>query len=341
MKPRLAFVDHSFHVHTRSGDFLRRLFSDRYEVVDLWDTSWDNGPAVTAKQINDTSCSVVFFFQSLLTLTELRRIQSKIVWAPMFDSVPLHNSAYWLELSTIPLKIITFSSTLHQRLAHYGLDSLPVQYWFDPATLPKVGSYSGMRVFFWQRTDITFDQVKRLLGNLPIEQCIIKLNPDPHYKANLPSPSDVSRYHITVLDKGFTDKADYLHLLQSCNVFICPRRYEGIGMSFLEAMAIGLVPVALNHPTMNEYIHHNDNGILFDDFQPIALSNLPELGQRVQQSALVGFAQWQAKQTEIMRFIDAPAQAIRQLTFTLKTKILVLQFFYLAYLVLRRLQLLR
>ena len=53
----------------------------------------------------------------------------------------------------------------------------------------------------------------------------------------------------------------YLEHLSKCNIFIVPRLYEGIGLTFLEAMASGMVVLSSNFPTMNEYIQNNINGI--------------------------------------------------------------------------------
>ena len=35
-KQHLAFVDHSFHIKTRSGDFLRNIFKEKYIINDYW-----------------------------------------------------------------------------------------------------------------------------------------------------------------------------------------------------------------------------------------------------------------------------------------------------------------
>lgn len=321
MKPRLAFVDHSFHQKTRSGDFLRNLFSAQFEVVDFWDDSWEGGTAVTAAEINAGNFSHVFFFQSFLPSTELRQLQPVIMWAPMYDALRDKTPGYWLELTTIPMKILCFSTTLAKQLQSYGFDIYTTQYWFDPATLPQVSNYSSIRVFFWQRRDITFAQVKALLGDTLVEKCIVKLNPDPLYQSAKPTATDIDRYHITVVE-GFMDKAEYLRQLQQCNVFISPRRYEGIGMSFLEAMAMGLVVVGMNHATINEYIQTNDIGRLFDEqFHPVNLSNLPALGQHSRQAARSGFTQWQLDCPRILQFMTTPLKPAQANSLALKLKI--------------------
>lgn len=58
-------------------------------------------------------------------------------------------------------------------------------------------------------------------------------------------------------------RQDYLRDLGKFQVYFAPRKYEGIGMTFLEAMAMGMCVIAENAPTANEYIISGRNGILY------------------------------------------------------------------------------
>ena len=62
----------------------------------------------------------------------------------------------------------------------------------------------------------------------------------------------------------FADHQQLQDLLTHQKVFIAPRLAEGIGMSFLEAMAMGCAVIAQDDATMNEYIVHGKTGILVD-----------------------------------------------------------------------------
>ena len=55
-------------------------------------------------------------------------------------------------------------------------------------------------------------------------------------------------------------------------IYIASRPYEGIGMSFLEAMADGRCVVAHDNTTHNEYIEHGKNGFLFDMEEDIIIT---------------------------------------------------------------------
>ena len=58
---------------------------------------------------------------------------------------------------------------------------------------------------------------------------------------------------------------EYADLLGSCGLFAAPRRKEGIGLSFLDAMARGAFVLGYDSPTMNEYIRHAETGWLFNE----------------------------------------------------------------------------
>jgi glycosyltransferase involved in cell wall biosynthesis len=62
---------------------------------------------------------------------------------------------------------------------------------------------------------------------------------------------------------------EYLLATSAANVFLAPRAAEGIGLTFLEAMARGGAVIAYDAPTMNEYIRNGDNGILLKP-EPVA-----------------------------------------------------------------------
>lgn len=51
------------------------------------------------------------------------------------------------------------------------------------------------------------------------------------------------------------------------DAMVTPSRWEGFGLVFLEALACGAVVVTSNVRPMNEYIHHERNGLLVDDFE--------------------------------------------------------------------------
>jgi len=104
------------------------------------------------------------------------------------------------------------------------------------------------------------------------------------------------------------DRRDYLATVAKHNIFFASRTYEGIGMSMLEAMAMGLCVVAPDRPTHNEYISHKKNGILYDPMnaKPIDLTHVKELGARARRSIEQGYSRWSAAQDQLLSFISVP-----------------------------------
>ncbi|NCY21279.1 glycosyltransferase [bacterium] len=147
---------------------------------------------------------------------------------------------------------ISFSKSLHQRLGGLGLDSRYFQYAPDPDQYRPVRWGRTPRGYFWERMPRDLDRtavraMARALGNLPVE---------------VRSLPDVSLVQGSG-EKIWKNRQDYLKELQKFHVYFAPRKYEGIGMTFLEAMAMGMCVVAENAPTANEYILSGRNGILY------------------------------------------------------------------------------
>ena len=66
-------------------------------------------------------------------------------------------------------------------------------------------------------------------------------------------------------------RQDYLKYLNQANIFIAPRAAEGVGLSFVEALARGCAVFAYDAPTMNEYITHKADGFLFKERNPATI----------------------------------------------------------------------
>ena len=90
--------------------------------------------------------------------------------------------------------------------------------------------------------------------------------------------------------------------------YIAPRVQEGIGMSFLEAMARGRCVVAADHPTMNEYIEHGKTGFLFQPDAVIPLEYSKEQVRIIQQNTRdfmqAGYEHWLVEKEQILDWVE-------------------------------------
>ncbi len=309
-KPVLAYIGHSYHQKTASNAFFLDLLQQRYAVSTVLDTSWQaTGQPVSAEKINSLRAEIVVFYQTLPARKLLRQIACKrIFYVPMHDYVLGHPGYPWHKLRSSGIRVISFCNAMHRFFTHLGNESIFMQYWPSPIAPPPEGH--GLNIFFWpRRHEIGWQVLKALLGKTRPERIVLRTAFDPDETADMPSAVDICDYRITIVD-GWLNKEQYLDLLKSCNVFMAPRPLEGIGLSFLEAMAHGLAVIAPNQPTMNEYIQHNHNGYLYDlsTPSPLSFSNIGNIRQQALLDVTAGYHAWQARQHEILDFMASPAR---------------------------------
>jgi glycosyltransferase involved in cell wall biosynthesis/SAM-dependent methyltransferase len=66
--------------------------------------------------------------------------------------------------------------------------------------------------------------------------------------------------HVRFL--GRLEDPALVRLFRACDVYLTPTRYEGFGLTILEAMACGAPVVASDVPAANEVVRHEENGLL-------------------------------------------------------------------------------
>lgn len=314
---RIAYVDHSFHRKTLSTDFLPTILRRHGHVVDhFWDDSWNNGAPVPWKDVQ--GYDVVIMFQAFCHIEHkyYRQLHPNVIFIPMLDQFgiwqgPLFNlTSFWEPFQGS--KVLNFSNSLHGMVTGFGIRSHCVRY-YQPSTGTPPESRSGLHGFFWLRREdqIPWDTVRKLVSNTHFDSLHIHLASDPGSpNPKLPSAIDIERHNITT-STWFKDKSDFISVLGRANVFFAARMEEGIGQSFLEALARGQCVVAPNQGTMNEYIIPGVNGLLYDSHnpQPLDFSNARELGQRAREGALFGRALWEQGEQDLVNFIITPSES--------------------------------
>ncbi len=235
----------------------------------------------------------------------------RLVLVPMYDDTP-YDEVFWGKYRNF--KVFCFSSTLEKLLGSYGVPAWGLRYYPEPSPRRAASPSSGLRGFFWPRTRaIDWNLVKKLIGETRFSNIHLHWTPDVH--GDLPPPLDEAERESEVisLSSWFRDSGEYLDMLAAANVFFAPRRAEGIGMSFLEAMAMGLCVAAPRGPTMSEYIEDGRNGILYDpdDPRPLDFSRVRELGEAARSSCESGRQAWLKALPELRSFLEEPAPGYR------------------------------
>lgn len=308
-KPELAFVDHSFHKKTRSGDFLRDIFRDKFNINDYWDNSWEEkkNSSVSVEELN--KYKYIFYFQSLNNFKDLKRIKGNIIWAPMYDSVSF-NPLFWRKIYSLHIKVVCFSKNLFRLTSFIGIDSMYIQYFIQPNFTDKViNKLKKVKIFFWYRGNIKFNDIKKLFNHEYIEGITYLSMPDPGYQSETIKLDDIKKYDIKIIKSDFLPKEQYLKYLDESDVFISPRLREGIGMGFLEALASGKCIIGNDDATMNEYISDNKNGyLIYPQRKQIDFNAINQIIINSKKNATSGWGKWENEKQNLINFIFKPAK---------------------------------
>lgn len=309
---KVAFVGHSYHRVTGSSRFFLDLLASGHQVTTFWDDSWHQGGELDVTPIVSGTFDAVVVWQCEKVAARLAGAGlPNVTFFPMYDSSHAFPDAFWAGLKRI--KVVCFSSTLHERLQRLGLRSRYLQYFPDPGGLPPVDHATGLIGYFWQRQqEITWRTIRPLLGEATFLRFTLNRTVDPSLGQFVePSTEEVARFGVRYADWQ-PDKRAALAALAAHNVYFAPRMREGIGMSFLEAMAMGFLVVAPDRPTMNEYILPGVNGLLYDPDQPgpLDFSRAVELGAAARRTAEVGHARWRRSIGALVDFVSEPAATV-------------------------------
>lgn len=303
---KIAYIGHSHHRLTESTQFLIRFLLSKSQLQIFWEEPKVFG--ISQKTINELTkgeFDSIIFFQVFPNIFQLHLIKHfNITLIPMFDSCVHQATWYWKIYSCC--KIISFSNTLTKKMNHGNI--LNVKY-FPEVKIKNNNLKKNLYAFFWQRTNfVSWESVKNSIDMGAFDKIYLHAVADPGQKPTLPSQEDQTNYNISI-SQWFKNKSEYEKILDKCDVYFAPRKYEGIGMSFLEAMAKGKCVIAPNFATMNEYITNNVNGILYDikaEFIKIDIETVNRLGKQALTTIVEGRQKWLLQQEEIFNFLFLP-----------------------------------
>jgi GT2 family glycosyltransferase len=305
---RLAFVGHSHHLRTGSSAFFLERLRERAEVELFWDRSWLDGVELDLDPVARGRFDAVVVWQVEAVAARVAQLDlPNATFVPMYDGCHAMPDAYWRSLGA--MKVVCFARALFERLQRLGVRSRYAQYFPDPARFPRASWGGGLRGYFWQRQqDLTWHTLRPLLGEARFERFTLHRAVDPTYGVfAAPRPEELARHGVRFTD-WFADGEAHRRDLAAHNVYFAPRLREGIGMSFLEAMAMGMLVVAPDRPTMSEYLVSGVNGLLYDPDAPapLDLSRAAALGARARRSVEQGRARWLRCLDALVRFVLRP-----------------------------------
>ncbi len=283
MTKKIVFVGREVHIRTQSDVFFQEILQEIGDVTIIRRESFD--AKETLEAIQEQSPDLVIFYQLRPCWKHHTRALKgpRKVWVPMYDGfAPLnlkHRLYYWLG----GMEGIAFSQRVHEYFTRIRLPSLPVRY-FPEVDLQCASSKQGppYTVFLWQRDlVIGLDLIADLFEPGTVDRVIYKSDLCVSMSRKLP-------FKVEQLE-GWLPKETLISKIQEADYYLAPRLQEGIGFSFLEAMALGKIVIGHNDATMNEYIEDGVNGHLFEGRKRLSArwpspaelkANIVDYGQR-------------------------------------------------------------
>ncbi|NNM55452.1 MAG: glycosyltransferase family 4 protein [Spirochaetales bacterium] len=306
-KKRVAYVGSSHHVKkTKSTVFLLNLLQENYDLDLIITDDWVDGRLPADVHLDDRYHAVIFFQSVPQGVWEIP-IQKNFVFAPMYDQSGADPVENWIVFKDF--KILSFSKTLGKKLKAWGLRTFSTLYYPEPKPMPSEPDPGSL--FFWQRRpEVAWPLIRQLLPAKYLKKVHLHFALDrgePVY----PTEEEQKNLSFT-LSTWFDTNEQIQKLIQKHELYVAPRLSEGIGFSFLEAMARGAVVIAVDSPTMNEYIQHEQTGYLFNPRRPVILdvSKIAEIRRRLPAAMERGFREWQQSRTALIQFIDEPIRPL-------------------------------
>ena len=312
MKQTLLFIGHDFHRHTKSNRFILDLIEKKFdvEICSFVPDYGENGSWLSS--LKRKHYDVVLCWQLMPSIRVLRQFCSFDfgVFFPMADyyyrAQKDVTAPIWREYQDF--QIISFSRKMHEDLIANGFSSHYFQYFPKPEETVPDGDPDS--VFFWQRVShINIYTLLTLLKNYGIRHLHIHKAVDPG-ETYIPLPYEYQGQMNVSYSSWFENKEEMLKCMDQSALYVASRYCEGIGMSFLEAMAHGRCVIAPNETTFNEYIEHGKTGFLFEPSapKPLPKQEIRTIQKNTRDFISKGYREWEKKREEIVPLFTQKAE---------------------------------
>jgi glycosyltransferase involved in cell wall biosynthesis len=251
---------------SQSRAFYELLVEPLKPFVDIALTAWNGKDDTPLKHLEGTAYQhPVIFCQRPPTPEVWNNPHAKLVWIPMWDNVAVSwaSDDWWASLPK-NLRVVAFSEKVAQKAQKAKLPTLTLRYHKNPAEFDQVAWQNGRVLFYWNRTGLFGPKfMEKLCASFDVRELYFRGEVDPKIKgAAYALPSKLGSTIVHDVSR-FASQAEYFETLKRCNLYLAPRALEGVGLTFLEAMASGCAVMAYDASTMNEYITHAVDGLLF------------------------------------------------------------------------------
>ena len=299
---KVLFVDHACHKRTKSFDFFRNLVASAHETDVFY---FERHYHCNLPREKVDWADVVVFCEFIPFRFACGVTGKRCVFLPMYDN-EWGSKGLWRRLALLGMNVISFCRAVSGHARKCGVENvLDVQFAFDPEKF-KGMSGDPRTVMLWERGDVSFVAVKAMFRPEDVDKVVVVRRDEEGVAYEPISDADMAAYHVEIKSGGFLPKDEYFAMLSEAGVYIAPRCKEGIGMAFLEQLAMGKCVIAHNAPTMNEYIESGKNGILVDLRYPrrIRAEEIAAAREGSSASAAQLFSEWRKSETRILAFFD-------------------------------------
>lgn len=277
---KILFVDHVCHKKTRSADFFVSILRRRHEVVEF---GYERFYRCQLPAPEVEKADILVFWEFLPSRFALGVPGKRCVFVPMFDN-EWGSNWQWRRLARAGMNVISFCRAVTSHAQRCGVQTLlDVQFAFDPSQFENLRGNPRVALF-WNRGAVDSETVRTMFAPGALDKLI-------------------------VYDQ-FMPRDQYLEMIREVGIYVAPRFSEGIGMSFLEPLAMGKCVVAHDAPTMNEYIRDGVNGLLRDLRAPrqITADDVAKVLDHTQESAAALYRRWHEDEGRILEFIAEAAR---------------------------------
>jgi glycosyltransferase involved in cell wall biosynthesis len=255
MANKFLVIDNDYARSSGSSKFIYEELDKLISYDLIWDEKWSKSKSYD-KKIFDNYDNILFI-HSFLPLDQIYRLRKKnIIWIPMYDSLynlNQLNNIFWKLIKLLDIKIVSFCDAVANKCKKNSINYLNAKYYLN--TSNKINyNFKKFNILFWDRGELKIRDWLHYFEKDEVEKITIIERPDPRKKASFVSNQEIKDFKIDIKKIGFVEKSLYENYLFNHNVFIAPRFREGVGLSFLEALAHGMYIIGYDAPTMNEYL---------------------------------------------------------------------------------------
>lgn len=301
MKKKALYLGHEYHIKTQSTVFLKELLQESFDMTYISFNPYTKEYTSDEKFDDNFEYDYLICFQIMPSVQELemKYKYKKGVLFPMYDATIGLGDEWWEQYKDFV--IICFSSTLKKKLKDLDIFSYYIQYFPMPDEIVNWGSEDSL--YFWQRREnISLKTVKAVFPADLLNQVHLHKALDPEEKFD---EDDLKLFHSIEISGWETEKKTIKNIMQNSALYMASRQYEGIGMGFLEAMAMGRCVIAPDSATMNEYIQDGYNGFLYKNTieKKITKQSVRDCQRNAYEYIKKGYEKWQIEKENIVKWI--------------------------------------